>query len=56
MARDARGACAACGAPGSAARKLKLCAQCGSAAYCGAECQRAAWPEHKAWCKFAKDK
>ncbi|KAI9021313.1 hypothetical protein DFJ74DRAFT_756909, partial [Hyaloraphidium curvatum] len=38
-----RDACDHCGANG----KIKRCSRCGVARYCGAECQRAAWKEHK---------
>ncbi|KAI9006753.1 hypothetical protein DFJ74DRAFT_773377 [Hyaloraphidium curvatum] len=30
--------------------RLRRCARCGIARYCGAECQRAAWTEHKKDC------
>jgi len=30
--------------------KLKLCARCKEVAYCGAECQKAAWRGHKGTC------
>ncbi|KAI9021988.1 hypothetical protein DFJ74DRAFT_706887 [Hyaloraphidium curvatum] len=43
---EARDRCDHCDAEG----KLKRCARCGVARYCGAECQRAAWGEHKALC------
>ena len=42
--------------PRSAApRKVKLrsCAACGMVSYCGAECQRADWPQHKELCRYA---
>lgn len=29
----------------------KKCSRCGAAAYCSAECQRKAWPEHKVSCQ-----
>lgn len=31
--------------------KLKLCSRCKQVAYCGSECQKAAWPAHKRQCK-----
>jgi hypothetical protein len=31
--------------------KLKKCARCRSVVYCSVECQRGAWPRHKAVCK-----
>ncbi|KAI9005744.1 hypothetical protein DFJ74DRAFT_712777 [Hyaloraphidium curvatum] len=39
-------ACDRCGAEG----KLKRCSRCGVARYCGPQCQRAAWKEHKDKC------
>jgi hypothetical protein len=39
-------ACARCGAAAPAAQ----CARCKVIKYCGAECQRAHWPEHKGDC------
>jgi len=51
--RAARSApqCAHCG---QALAEPKLCAQCRVAAYCGKDCQTAAWPAHKQGCKAAK--
>lgn len=40
-------ACAACGATGD----LRRCGDCRGVRYCGAECQRAHWPQHKAECR-----
>jgi hypothetical protein len=53
--------CAACGVQGDAAGAVRLrpCAGCsgkgpaGRVLYCGAGCQRAHWPVHKAYCKQA---
>ncbi len=42
-------ACENCGT--TDAPKLMLCGRCRNARFCGAECQRAAWPAHKAACK-----
>jgi hypothetical protein len=39
--------CMGCGAT----RKLKTCAKCKVARFCGAECVRRAWPAHKPHCK-----
>jgi radical SAM protein with 4Fe4S-binding SPASM domain len=39
--------CAGC----DATRKLKTCAKCKVARFCGAECVRRAWAEHKPHCK-----
>jgi TPR repeat protein len=38
--------CIGCGAT----RKLKTCAKCKVARFCGTECARRAWPEHKPHC------
>ena len=42
--------CASCGATS----KLKSCSACKSVWYCGAECQRQHWKEHKVACKQAQ--
>jgi hypothetical protein len=39
--------CASCGKPGTA---LKRCPVCKQAWYCGAECQNAAWKQHRKTC------
>jgi TPR repeat protein len=39
--------CMGCGAT----RKLKTCSKCNVARFCGAECQRSTWTEHKPHCK-----
>jgi TPR repeat protein len=39
--------CMGCGAT----RKLKMCTKCKVARFCGAECQRRAWAEHRPHCK-----
>ena len=33
---------------------LKACTRCRKAFYCGASCQRAAWPQHKKTCRPAR--
>ncbi|CAM9933882.1 unnamed protein product, partial [Heterosigma akashiwo] len=48
--------CDHCGAPGSVRPrrpqdKLWTCAGCCRVAYCGAACQRAAWPAHREACR-----
>jgi hypothetical protein len=43
-------ACAHCGAT---AREARLCGACRQVYFCDAECQRAAWPTHKAACAIA---
>ena len=43
-------ACACCGVR-EAERKFLRCSACHAAYYCGAECQRAHWKEHKKACK-----
>ena len=40
------GCCMGCGAT----RKLKTCARCRVARFCGAECVRSAWAAHKPHC------
>ncbi|KAI9026372.1 hypothetical protein DFJ74DRAFT_704850 [Hyaloraphidium curvatum] len=42
--------CGACGRFAKKKEDLRQCAGCGRAYYCGKECQRTAWPEHKADC------
>jgi len=34
---------------------LKTCGGCGREHYCGAECQKAAWGEHKGMCRARKE-
>ena len=55
---DARGLryCARCGAQEVHVAQFKRCAACKDegALYCSKECQRAAWPAHKAACKAAR--
>tara|TARA_X000001036_G_scaffold24790_1_gene20690 strand:- start:9969 stop:10676 length:708 start_codon:yes stop_codon:yes gene_type:complete len=41
----------ACGHCKKGCIKLKKCGACGVVGYCSKECQRAAWPSHKALCK-----
>jgi hypothetical protein len=43
--------CLGCGAR----RKLKKCAQCRLARFCGTECVARAWPAHKPNCKLSRD-
>ena len=42
---------AACWKCGKAGGQLRNCSRCGVARYCGAECQRAHWKDHKPECK-----
>jgi hypothetical protein len=44
----------ACGAVEVRAGQFKLCGACRGAVYCGADCQTADWPSHKAACKAAR--
>ena len=44
-----RGGCDRCGKRSESG--LKTCAGCGEARYCGVECQKASWKEHKPSCK-----
>ena len=41
--------CFSCGEPGPLSARLR-CGRCRLAWYCGAECQRAGWPQHRANC------
>ena len=50
--REAAAAC--CGGCG-ARRKLKRCARCRVARFCGAECVARAWPAHKPNCELWRD-
>ena len=40
--------CASCGAQGN---DMKICVRCQGPRYCGRECQRADWPQHKRVCR-----
>jgi hypothetical protein len=43
--------CAKCGAQaGAPGVQLRKCSACGKASYCGVQCQRAHWRQHKAQC------
>ncbi|KAI9006755.1 hypothetical protein DFJ74DRAFT_689316 [Hyaloraphidium curvatum] len=42
--------CDACGKHQQGELKLMRCGRCGVARYCGVECQRASWKEHKKDC------
>ena len=46
-----QGACISCSGCGIFKAKLKTCGACRTVAYCSKECQKAAWPAHKARCK-----
>ena len=45
---------AQCNRPGSEVT-LKACGGCGMIAYCGVECQKAAWREHKLFCRLVQE-
>jgi hypothetical protein len=48
----AASACAKCGAQaGAPGVQLRKCSACGNASYCGPQCQRAHWRQHKPECK-----
>ena len=44
-------ACDVCGTKRSAAAPLKTCSRCKRVWYCGADCQKKAWPQHKPQCR-----
>ncbi|TFK86506.1 hypothetical protein K466DRAFT_653654 [Polyporus arcularius HHB13444] len=43
--------CGHCDAEGGPNRPLMKCAGCALAVFCSKDCQKAAWPEHKMWCR-----
>ncbi|KAJ3296637.1 hypothetical protein HDU76_006700 [Blyttiomyces sp. JEL0837] len=43
--------CGGCGKKGT----WRLCAGCGLVPYCGTECQKMTWPDHKVECKKARE-
>ena len=46
--------CAGCGAAsGPAGQKLRRCSGCRAVHFCSEQCQRVAWPEHRAACRAA---
>jgi hypothetical protein len=50
---DAVDACATCGKKeGEADIKLKRCMACKNTKYCGTECQKANWKQHKKSCEY----
>jgi hypothetical protein len=52
-AEDAVDACAACGKKeGEGDIKLKRCMACKNTKYCGAECQKLNWRQHKKSCEY----
>ena len=44
--------CDHCGKEGN----VKICSKCHTATYCGAECQKEAWGEHKKVCRQRAEK
>jgi hypothetical protein len=46
--------CAGCGRSEKTMAEFKTCTRCGSAFYCGRECQRKDWKVHKKTCNVAK--
>jgi hypothetical protein len=56
-APPAPAACSGCGAvkaAGSSGVRLRLCRGCRQVRYCGEECMRRHWPEHRCACKAAQ--
>ena len=49
MAQRSAERCSACGTRG----RLSACTACGTAAYCGRQCQKGHWPAHKPSCRAA---
>lgn len=47
-------ACMQCGKPPGNGVRLHKCSRCGTATYCGRECQRGHWRIHKAECVAKK--
>ncbi|KAI0665620.1 hypothetical protein C8Q78DRAFT_995462 [Trametes maxima] len=47
--------CDYCRKSGSELLELRRCAKCRTSFYCSKECQRSAWPKHKAFCVDAND-
>ncbi|KAI1782461.1 hypothetical protein LXA43DRAFT_1051156, partial [Ganoderma leucocontextum] len=43
--------CYHCGNSSTGASPLKRCRGCGIALYCGRDCQKAAWPMHRTFCR-----
>lgn len=46
--------CSACANPARADAALLVCSGCAEARYCGPDCQRSHWKDHKAACKAAR--
>jgi hypothetical protein len=44
-------ACLGCGA----SNKLLACSRCGTATFCGSQCQQRVWPEHRISCWRPKE-
>jgi hypothetical protein len=49
----AAAACAACGSLPAAGHKHLLCKGCRAVRYCGPDCQKRHWPQHKGACQAA---
>ncbi|KAG8959188.1 hypothetical protein FRC03_008310 [Tulasnella sp. 419] len=47
---DTYAKCFNCHTEGTKDRRLSKCARCQSVWYCGRECQRSHWKQHKQWC------
>jgi hypothetical protein len=48
--------CAACGAAAADGVKLRVCSGCKSVHYCGPDCQKGDWKQHKGACRAAQGK
>lgn len=48
--------CVACGKKQLEAEKMQLCSRCMGVKICSPQCMAAYWPDHKALCKYIREK